>query len=432
MDLKLPRLFKWQFPAYHALRRLTLVLATLLVYGVLFIPLHFFWGDGISLLSVVPAWISGWYFGSTTGLFTSLIVMLFNFGLWYLIGQISVVNGEFLAWAGINLIACGLAGYISGQVSESRRGPQQRRGQVETADSNQQKWASGAPVDIEATVSEIVDFMPDAMLVANRKGQIIVWNTAMESLTHIRSEDILGKTISNVSAQILGEGHHLLIDYTLGTPGNLARECPGARWEDKDLLLETFFSDFKPGGAYLSQKTRPIYNLDGIQVGAIEFLQDVTEIRMTQERQSIREQRDPVTGLSTMEYFGKQIDWLERRQAFPNSILLVRLIMGTDSGRVRHTREEDLLRRAATTIQTIFRNGDTIAYLGGRDFAILAPKADVTTGQSLAERLRKSLNLRGLGRFESVLHFNVLVVTALETGTLLETFQQGRTLLNDI
>jgi len=269
MDLKLPWLFKWQFPAYHALRRLTLVLATLLVYGTLFIPLHFFWGDGISLLSVVPAWISGWYFGSTTGLFTSLIVMLFNFGLWYLIGQISVVNGEFLAWAGINLIACGLAGYISGQVSESRRGPQQRRGQVETADSNQQKWASGAPVDIEATVSEIVDFMPDAMLVANRKGQIIVWNTAMESLTHIRSEDILGKTISNVSAQILGEGHHLLIDYTLGTPGNLARECPGARWEDKDLLLETFFSDFKPGGAYLSQKTRPIYNLDGIQVGAV-------------------------------------------------------------------------------------------------------------------------------------------------------------------
>jgi len=432
MVVKLSRFFKWQFPAYHALRRMTLVLATLLVYGVLFIPLHFFWGEGISLLSIIPVWVGGWYFGSIAGLLAGLIVMLFNFGLWSLIGHFRLFDGQFIVWVGINLVVCGLVGYISGRVSEFRRGAQPLQAQAQNSELNQQKSISGTPADIEAAVSEIVNFMPGSILAANRKGQIIAWNPGMESLTNIPAQDIIGKTTTEGSTLILGEGYHLLIDFALGKPGNLAKEWPTARVEDKDLLLETFFPDFKPGGAYLNQKTRSIYNLEGIQVGAIEFLQDVTEIRLAQERQSIREQRDPVTGLSSLEYFEKQISWLERKQAFPNSILLVRLKMGSDSGRTRHTHEQALLRRAASTIQSIFRNGDTVAYLGGRDFAVLTPKTDAGTAQRLAERMRKSLNLRGLGHFEPVLHFNVLVVTALETGTLLETFQQGRTLLNDI
>jgi GGDEF domain-containing protein/PAS domain-containing protein len=431
MVLRFSRLFRWQFPAYHSLRRLTLVLAVTLVYGVLFIPLHFFWGEGVSLLSVVPVAISGWFFGSFTGICTCLIIMLFNTGLWGLTGVISL-NWQFLAWVTVNLITCGLAGYISGRLSEFRYEAQPPRGGNQNGVLDQRKWIVDAPADIEAAVSDVADFMPGAIMVANRKGQIVAWNPAMETLTNIRAQEILGKTTSEGAALILGKGYRLLIDFALGKPGKLEKDCPGARWEDKDLVLETFFPDFKPGGAYLNQKARPIYNLEGIQVGAIQFLQDVTEVRLVQERQSIREQRDPVTSLSTLEYFEKQIAWLERNQSFPNSILLVRLKMGSDSTRARHAREDDLLKRAAIAIQSIFRTGDTIAYLGGRDFAVLAPKTDAGTAQRLAERLRKSLTLRGLGRFEPVFHFNVVAVTSLESGTLLETFQQGRSLLNEV
>ncbi len=322
--IKLSRLIRRQFPAYYSLRRLTLILAVTLVYGVLFIPLHYFWGDGVSLLSAVPVAISGWYFGSMTGIFTCLVILLFNAGLWSASGVISS-GGQFLAWLIVNLMTCGLTGYISGQVSKFRSGTRPPRSGNQNDILDRRKWIGDQPADIEAAISGVVDFMPGATLAADRKGEIIAWNPAIESLTTIRAQEIIGKTTSEVAGLIFGKGYRLLIDFILGKSEKLEKEFPGARWEDKDLVLESFFPNFKPGGAYLSQKARPIYNLDGIQVGAIQFLQDVTEVRLAQERQSILGQRDPLTSLATIEYFEKQIAWLEHNQTFPNSILLVRL-----------------------------------------------------------------------------------------------------------
>ena len=42
-------------------------------------------------------------------------------------------------------------------------------------------------------LARIIDFVPDATLAIDLKGNVIAWNRAMEKLTGIKANDIVGK-----------------------------------------------------------------------------------------------------------------------------------------------------------------------------------------------------------------------------------------------
>ena len=425
--------FQWRLSAHHSLRRLTLILAVGLVYGVIYFPMEFFWGKWISLLSIVPVALIGWFFGPAFGVFSSFFMLLYNVLLWNVTG----FNGDqyvYLNWILLNLGGGGLIGYLIGRVGDTHYG--RNRGQSNSEGLNSALPGLEAEIagSFEAPISNYLDFLPGAAFAINRKRRICAWNISLENMTGIPAADILGKDCQEASQAIFGKIQPMLIDFVSGVPGDLEKQFPGARKENQDIVLETFIPDFKPGGAYLLMKARSIYNLDGVQVGTIQSIQDVTEQRLAQEREGLIEQRDTTTGLFTKNYFEKEIARLERNHASPNSILLVRLSdISTSNGKknARPMKKEELLRRTATALKGVFRINDIVAYLGERDFAILVPRADSTAAQRLAERLRKSLSLRSLGRFEPLLEFNVVAVSSLESGTLLETFQQGYQLLTE-
>ena len=62
-----------------------------------------------------------------------------------------------------------------------------------TRDVSARKRAENAVRESEARLAEIIEFLPDATLVIDREGKVIAWNKAIEEMTGVRKEEMLGK-----------------------------------------------------------------------------------------------------------------------------------------------------------------------------------------------------------------------------------------------
>ena len=67
----------------------------------------------------------------------------------------------------------------------------------------------------ERRLADIINFLPDATFVINKKGNVIAWNRAIEKMTGIKAEDILAKDNYEYSLSFYGERRPILIDLVL-------------------------------------------------------------------------------------------------------------------------------------------------------------------------------------------------------------------------
>jgi PAS domain-containing protein len=83
---------------------------------------------------------------------------------------------------------------------------------IEVAERKQVEYALK---DSERRLADIIDFLPDATFVVNREGNVIAWNKAIEALTGVKSEEILGLGNYEYSLPFHGERRAILIDLVL-------------------------------------------------------------------------------------------------------------------------------------------------------------------------------------------------------------------------
>ena len=60
-------------------------------------------------------------------------------------------------------------------------------------DITERKRAEEALRESERRLADIIDFLPDATLVIDRNGKVIAWNRAIEAMTGVKAEEMLGK-----------------------------------------------------------------------------------------------------------------------------------------------------------------------------------------------------------------------------------------------
>ncbi len=123
---------------------------------------------------------------------------------------------------------------------------------------------------------DIINFLPDATFVINSEGQVIAWNHAMEDMTHVKADEMLGKNNYEYSIPFYGERRKILIDIVL-TNDKKSESTYDHIWrENSSITADIFFNlDGKP--TYLWGKAAPFYNQNGEIVGAIESIRDITE-----------------------------------------------------------------------------------------------------------------------------------------------------------
>lgn len=124
-------------------------------------------------------------------------------------------------------------------------------------------------------LAQVASFVSDPLFVIDRRGKVLVWNDAVEALTGVNSEDIIGKGNHEYSVSLHGRRQPDLIDFVFEEASPLPPYLENARREGGTLYLDLALS---PGNR--SKKSlfrviaRPLYDETGLIKGAAEVLRE--------------------------------------------------------------------------------------------------------------------------------------------------------------
>jgi PAS domain S-box-containing protein len=151
-------------------------------------------------------------------------------------------------------------------------------------DITERKRAEGALQAAHRQLMDIIEFLPDAILVIDLEKRVIAWNKAMEEMTGVKKEDMLGKGDYAYAVPFYGEPRPLTIDLVLEWDTEMVRQYDFVKQEGDALLTASYVPMICGGkGAYLSGKASPLFDAEGHVIGAIESIRDITEQRQTEE-----------------------------------------------------------------------------------------------------------------------------------------------------
>jgi PAS domain S-box-containing protein len=107
---------------------------------------------------------------------------------------------------------------------------------------------------------------------------VISWNRAIEKMTGIKAEQILGLGNYEYALPFYGERRPILIDMVLRSDPSFEEKYDTIkRQEDGSLVGEAYMSNLRGREAYLLGSASALYDSDGNYWGAIESVRDITE-----------------------------------------------------------------------------------------------------------------------------------------------------------
>ena len=92
----------------------------------------------------------------------------------------------------------------------------------------------------ERRLTDIINFLPDATLVIDKEGKIISWNKAMEEMTGVPADAMLGKGDHEYSIPFYGERRPILIDLVFDENEEIKKKYPFIQKEGDKFFSEIF------------------------------------------------------------------------------------------------------------------------------------------------------------------------------------------------
>jgi len=138
--------------------------------------------------------------------------------------------------------------------------------------------------------SEIIDFLPDATFVIDREGRVTAWNRAMEVLTGVPAQSMIGKGDYEPALPFYHERKPMLANLIFMPEVEIEKRYDTIEKIGDTLVVDIFIPTFRPGGAYFWAKASPLFDSQGTIIGAIETIRDITDRkRAEQETERIRQ-----------------------------------------------------------------------------------------------------------------------------------------------
>ena len=132
-------------------------------------------------------------------------------------------------------------------------------------------------------LSDIINFLPDATFVINLEGIVVAWNRAIEEMTGIPSEQMIGRGNYEYALPFYHERRKIMIDLIFHDDPVAKLKYPGITKKGRYLFSEIFIPHLNEGrGAYLWFKACPLYDAEGNFKGAIESIRDITGRKNTE------------------------------------------------------------------------------------------------------------------------------------------------------
>ncbi|MFC1983605.1 ATP-binding protein [Chloroflexota bacterium] len=141
---------------------------------------------------------------------------------------------------------------------------------------------------VEEMLFKITDGSPIPSFVINKHHKITHWNTAIEALSGIKREEIIGtdeqwRAFYTEKRPVMAD---LIVDEA---PANEVEMYYRGKYEESRLIegayeAEDFFPDLGESGKWLHFTASPVIDNEGEIIGVIETLEDITERKTAEDR----------------------------------------------------------------------------------------------------------------------------------------------------
>ncbi len=150
---------------------------------------------------------------------------------------------------------------------------------------------------------------------------------------------------------------------------------------------------------YFHITVNPTFDADGNLAGAVHVARDVTIRRAMEDRLRYLGTHDELTKLNNRTYFEAEVNRLKRGRSSPVSVVIADLDgLKYVNDNYGHDHGDALIRAAADMLREVFRQEDTIARIGGDEFAVLLQGVGEDQLNAIMQRARRMLKE---GNFQS-------------------------------
>jgi len=133
-------------------------------------------------------------------------------------------------------------------------------------------------------LQDIIEFLPDATFVINMDKKVIAWNQAMEEMTGVHKDEIMGKGDYAYAVPFYGIRRPIFIDVVLSSDEEIKSLYDHVERKGNALIAEVFLPLMYEGrGGYFWRTATLLLNGEGDIAGAIESIRDVTERKQAEE-----------------------------------------------------------------------------------------------------------------------------------------------------
>jgi PAS domain S-box-containing protein len=154
------------------------------------------------------------------------------------------------------------------------------------------KRAEEALLESHQQLLDIIDFLPDATFVVDNEKKVIAWNKAIEEMTGVQKQDMIGKGDHAYAVPFYGRQQNVFLDFIDNNDKELNARYSNVSKKGLSSQAEIFAPNLYNGkGAYISILGAPLFNAHGERMGSIESVRDITDRKLAEEQLKLSNQR---------------------------------------------------------------------------------------------------------------------------------------------
>jgi len=161
-------------------------------------------------------------------------------------------------------------------------------GAIETLeDISERKTMEKKLKESEKKLNSIIQGFSIPAFVIDRNHKVIYWNKALEKLSKIQSQDIVGS--NQQWRAFYGKERPCMADLLVDSAMDKVPKWYSGKYQESDLMEEAyvatdFFPDLGEKGRWLRFTAAVIRDPDGVLFGAVETLEDITDQKVAEEK----------------------------------------------------------------------------------------------------------------------------------------------------
>ncbi len=159
------------------------------------------------------------------------------------------------------------------------------------SDITERKQTEEIISESEQRLADIINFLPDATLVIDREGRAVAWNRAIEEMTGVKAEEMLGQGNYEYALPFYRERRPILVDLVfLPDDEEFGQRYAHIQRQGAVLSAEAYAPYLKGEARYLYATAAALRDSKGNIAGAIEVIRDITERKQAEVERAYLQQ----------------------------------------------------------------------------------------------------------------------------------------------